>query len=362
MSGATLPILLFLAGPAFETFDAPLDPQRWFIGTGERPRDGRLRLDKGAWIAARGLSDEGVERIEIRFRHRGGDLQLTFHDRREPLASPTQPVLVVPRAKGDRILVLSAAGARVDGEPLAWKGELGAAFRIEGRVELDEIRISPAPPASPEPSGLERNTLFWLTSPERHLGYRRVTLTLWDVPVCFLLKRGPSSIEPLQGPGGPVLGWLVSVSDGKHRAETAAAHPLAMRDWNDERGNLDDAAFREYLAGEYALFELLGAAQRVMNESVDAKKLEPLIALAVIRHANNARAAVALAETQKRKAALKLLEAELPKGQASSDQVRAAAARAARKLVGTAPGAWHGFTFDPQQRYATLQEAREHLR
>jgi len=355
---------LLLAAPAFETFDAPLDPARWYVGTGAQPNKGVLRLGRDEWIAARGLPDgDGVQRIEIRFRHRGGPLRLTFHDRREPLTRPVQPELVVPAGKGDRVLVIAADGARVDGEKLAWDGKAAGAFRIGGKVELDEVRVAPDPAAAPPPSDLERRTIFLLTTPERHGEYRRVTLTLWDVPVAFLLRRGAATaVEPLQAKGGPVLGFLVTIPDGRELARIASGHEMAMRDWSDERGNLDDAAFRDYVATEYARFELLAAAQRVMSASLPARKLDALESLAVIRHANAARAAVALAETRKDKQALKLLATELPKGRVSSDQIRAAAGRAARTLLGAPPAEWKGFAFDPTERYVTLQEAKEHLR
>jgi hypothetical protein len=356
-----LATLLLVAAPAFETFDRPLDPQRWFIGAPNTPKKGRLVLPKDGWLAARGLPTDGVERLQILFRHRGGDFKITFHDPREPLTSP-KSTLVVPKKKGDRVLVISAAGVHVDGERVAWSGRQGGAFTLHGPVGLDEVRILPAPPPLEERSALERATLFWSTTPQRHAGFRRVTMTLWDVPVCFLFRRDTSSVAPLQGPRGPVLGWKVSVSDGKELSFRASADKLAMRDWGDERGNLDAKGFKAYLAREYALFELLGAAQRVLNASLPGRRLDPLVALAVIRHADNARAALALARSQKDGVALKLLSAELPRGRVSSDQIRAAAGRAARKLLGRAPKEWTGFAFDPQGRYATLQEAREHLR
>lgn len=353
---------LLLAAPAFETFDAPLDPRRWYVGAPNEPRKGSLALPKGGWIATRDVPEDGLVRLEVRFRHTGGDLEVTFHDRREPLAAPKGAPLVVPRRKGERVLVVTGDGAKIDGEALDWKGAPSYALRLGGRVELDEIRMLPAPPAPVEPSALESRTLFHVTTPPRHGEYRRVTLTLWDVPVSFLLRRGPSAIEPLQGPGGPLLGWLVTVSDGKETARRAMAHDGAMRDWSDERANLGDEAFRAYVAGEYARFELLAAAQRVMNASLPGRKLEPLVPLAVVRHANAARSAAALAEMNGDKAALKLLRAGMPRGRASSDAIRAAAAAAARKLLGRAPEEWRGFAFDPTQRYATLQEAKEHLR
>ena len=46
----------------------------------------------------------------------------------------------------------------------------------------------------------------------------------------------------------------------------------------------------------------------------------------------------------------------------SSDDVRAAAANAARALLGTPPAEWPGFTFDPQSRVVTLEQTKEILR
>ncbi|MHC4938191.1 MAG: hypothetical protein ACYTHK_04410 [Planctomycetota bacterium] len=347
-------LLLLLAAPAFESFDAPLDPQRWFIGAPNRPKKGRLGLPEGGFLAARGI--EQLARLQVFFR---GGLTITFHDPREPLTG-AKSTLVIPRGKGDRVLVVTPDGARVDGEKVDWSGKPLGAFVLRGPAELDEVRVTPAPQPPPAPSKLERQTPFWLTTPQRHGDYRRVTLTLWDVPVCFLLRRGESAVAPLRGPRGPVLGWMVTVSDGRATSLKASAHELAMRDWGDERGNLGAREFKEYLAREYALFELLASAQRVLNASRPDRKLEPLVALAVIRHANSVRAALALAETNRQTAALRLIRAELPKGHVSSDQIRAAAGRAARKLLGDPP--WEGFSFDPQDRYATLTEAREHLR
>lgn len=356
-----LATLLLVAAPVFENFDQPLDPQRWFIGAPSTPKKGRLFLPKGGWLAARGLPADGVERLQFLFRHRGGEFKITFHDPREPLTGP-KSTLVVPKKKGDRVLVISAAGVHVDGEKVAWDGAPAGAFTLHGPVELDEVRVLPAPPPLQEPSALERATLFWSTTPQRYAEFRRVTLTLWDVPVCFLFRRDKSSVTALQGARGPILGWKVSVSDGKKLAFKASADELAMRDWGDERGNLGAKGFKEYLAREYAMFELLGAAQRVLNASLPGRRLEPLVALAVIRHADNARAALALARTHRNGVVLKMMSEQLPRGRVSSDQIRAAAGRAARKLLGRAPKEWTGFAFDPQGRYATLQEAREHLR
>ena len=158
------------------------------------------------------------------------------------------------------------------------------------------------------------------------------------------------------------------ISDGTATAKQAGAHPLAMRDWGDERGNLNDAEFNAYLAREYARLELLREAQRALNAATEEERaLEPLIALAAIRHADNARAALALAETRGEKKALQLVREALggdaQRRGVSSDQIRDAAGRAAKKLLGGRPPAeWPLFTFKPQERYTTLQNAREILR
>ncbi|MEM8884709.1 MAG: hypothetical protein AAGD14_11615 [Planctomycetota bacterium] len=357
--------LLLLA--SFETFDQPLDPQRWLVGAPNKPKKGKLLLPRDGWIAARGI--EKIVRLEIRFRHKGGALELTFHDAREPLGRPTAPPIRVPKGKGDRVLVLSPVGLRVDADRLEWSGKLTGAFRIaalDGAVEIDEVKVSPTPKALRTPTTLERDTLFWMTTPQVDGDFRRVTMTLWDVPISFLFARGATSMKPLQGPGkgATILAQYVRVSNGAELALKAAAHPMAMRSWADERANLDAKAFQQYVAGVYAQFELLEQAQRVLNSAVDSKvDLEPLVALAVIRHADDARAAYALAETRKSKKALALLRAELKGARAGHDQLRAAAGRAARKLLeGRAPAAWRNFSFDPQERYLTMQEVREHLR
>jgi len=371
--------LLLLAAPAFDAFEAPLSAERWYVGTGARPKGGKLKLSKGAWLASRGIADDGLQRLELRFRHKGGALELSFHGAQEPLTRPTTDPLVIQPKKGDRVLVVSSVlGVRLDGEPLDWKPKVTGTFRICGRkggVELHAVTVAPAPTAAPAPSRLERDTLFLLTAPQLYrdgtVTCQRATLGLWDVETAFLFRRGASSVVPLRGPGrgAPTLGHIVRVSDGKQTAASAASHPLAMTDWSDERGNLGASAYRLYLAREYALFELLMDAQRVMLEALPEKSrrvLEPLVALAAIRHADNSRAALALAETLGMKKAVKLVQAELG-GRAgrrpSSDKVRAAAASAARKLLGGRPPAeWRGFAFDPHGRIAMLQQARELLR
>lgn len=357
---------------AFESFDDPVDATRWYVGVSAAPTKGRLLLTKGEFIAARELPPKGVLRLEIRFRHRGGDLELTIHDSREPFSATVGKTLRVrKKIKGksvDRVLVVSPTGARLDGESLDWAQPIVGSFRLRavgGAIELDEIRIAPTPSARLAPSRLERETLFYLGTPQRFtqddVAYRRVTVTLWDVPIALLLARGVPRNDSLAG-----LCRVVRISDGRAVAAVAARSALAMRDWNDERKNLSDSAFRDYLAREYALMELLQQAQRAMNATLPARDdLEPLVALAAIRHANTARAALALAESQGAKSALRLIRAELSGksgARITSDQIRAAAGRAARKLLGKPPTNWSGFAFDPQGRFAAIEEARGHLR
>jgi hypothetical protein len=146
----------------------------------------------------------------------------------------------------------------------------------------------------------------------------------------------------------------------------ASAHSLAMRDWGDESRNLSKAQFLDYLANEYALFEMLEQAQRALNAAltgVDEKDLEALVSLAVIRHADNARAALALAETRKSKRALELMRKALGEARRPSpDAIRSAAGKAALEILGEVPAAWPGFRRDPQSRYVTLQQARDLVR
>ena len=44
---------------------------------------------------------------------------------------------------------------------------------------------------------------------------------------------------------------------------------------------------------------------------------------------------------------------------ASPDTLRAAAATAARAILGKPPAQWPGFAFDPSQRFVTIQQARD---
>jgi len=385
---AFLSAILLFAAP-FEAFDNPLDALRWYVGAANKPKGGRLKLAKGAWIAARGIEDADIQRLEIRFRHRGGDLEIAFCGKGEPVTRPPGKPIVIRRKKGankkgDRVFVLSPIGVRVDGEPIEWTGRPTGSFRLRalgGAVEIDEIELAPRPTPPPAPSRLERETLFYLSiPPSYHDGehtYRRVTLTLWDAEVAFLFRRTKTAgaTDPLRfhAKGSPLLGHLVAVSDGGAWATKAATHELAMADWRDERGNLSSAQFRRYLCEEYARFELLMAAQRVMLDALVAKRrkaCKPLIALAAIRHSANSRAALALAETLGFKKAVELVRRELgrdARGDAgarrvSSDRVRGAAAKAARALLKEIPREWPGFTFDPSSRGVTLQQAAEILR
>ena len=376
---AILASLLLFAAP-FETFDAPLDPARWYVGADNRPKSGRLKLAKGAWIATRGVGDAAVQRLEIRFRGAGGALELRFHKPDEPISRPMDGGIVTSRTKGDRVLVLSPIGVHVDGEPIQWQGSATGAFRLralKGAVEIDEIRVAPAPPKPLPPSRLERDTLFLLTLPQAyHDGehrYRRATLTLWDAEVAFLFRRGTATGDcaPLGADvkRAPLLGHRLCVSDGTAWAQKAGTHKLAMADWGDERTNLSPKEYQRYLAEEYARFELLMNVQRAMLDALPEKRrksLQPMIALAAIRHSANSRAALALAETLKHDAAVKLVRKELGgdagRGRVSSDRVRAAAAKAARALLGEAPPEWPAFAFDPQSRVVTLEQTKEILR
>ena len=106
------------------------------------------------------------------------------------------------------------------------------------------VSVVPAAPPFVEPSRLERDTLFLLTTPERYRDgsklCRRTTLGLWDVETAMLFCRGESAVAPLRGEGrgAPTLAHIVRVSSGAAMAARAATHQLAMSDWGDERGNL----------------------------------------------------------------------------------------------------------------------------
>jgi len=138
-----------------------------------------------------------------------------------------------------------------------------------------------------------------------------------------------------------------------------------MRDWGDERRNLSRGEFLAYVGREYAMFTLMQEAQRALNAAVPERKdLAPLVHLAVIRHSPNARAAAALAETQGATKALAALKRALGEAgnRATGDQLRAAAAAAAKRIVGTPPTQWPGFRFDPTRRFVTIEQAKDLLR
>ncbi len=364
-------LALFCAVPTFDAFSEPLDPMRWYIGVPQPPKKGWLRVPKGGWIVSRGLPDDRIRRLEVVFR---GELAVAFHSAREPLSSPQGPELRVGRGKGSRTLVVTLQGAEVDGQPLAWDGALRGTFRLgapRGPVDLDEVRVEPRTADPPALDELERNTVHFPTTPPvlndgGHV-HSRVTMTLWDVEVCFLMRRGEPAFRPLAAPvrGAPVLGAIVSAGDADAIARKASTHSLAMRDWGDEQRNLSRGAFLKYLKGEYAMFLLMQDAQRALNAAVpDRKDLEPLVHLAVIRHSPNARAATALAETQGARKALAALKKALGKEgmRVSGDRLRAAAAVAAKDILGEPPPQWPGFRFDPMGRFVTIEQARDLLR
>jgi len=378
---AALLLVLTIAVPGFEMFEAPLRTERWYVGTPDAPKNGSLRLPKKGWIVSRGLPDDGIEGIEIEFELKGGALEVSFFATQEPLTSPRGKPIVLQKLKGRRRLGIAPGGASLDGEPLAWSGTPTGTFRLlakRGNVILHAVRVSPRF-MPPEPfSDFERATVHLTTTPQvyrddgRAAGaYSRETLTLWDVEVAVLFRRGPTGIVNLAGDarGSPTLGSLVSVGDGRALSFKASANPIAMRDWGDEKGNLSADKFQQYLAGEYAVFELLQMAQRALNARIASGKnpsqkvLDALVHLAVIRHADNARAAVALAQTQKARGALAALHKALG-GNAdvrgmTGDKIRAAAGRAARELLTDPPPEWVGFTFDPQSRFLALSRAKD---
>jgi len=371
-------ILGLALAPVFDAFDEPLDPRRWYVGVPQPPRGGRLLVPKKGWIASRGYADDGLRVLELDFRHKGGDLVVSFHAEKEPLSRPRATLVVKRKGRGERTLRVTADGATLDGEPVAFDGGPSGTFRLGaagGDVELLEVRADPRPPPPRPPGYLEKRTVLHATTPPRHaVGdavHVRRTLVLWDAEVAFLLRRGDGDTKPLRAPlrGAPTLAALVTAGDAGKLALEASGHPLAMRDWGDERGNLSRAEFLAYLKREYALFTMLQQAQRALNLAVtdrELEELEPLVALAVIRHAANARAAVALAETLGQKEALKALREALGRtepARATKDQLRAAAGRAAKAVLGgKVPAAWPGFSFDPSNRYLALQQARELVR
>jgi len=370
----TLLLLLLAQVPTFDAFDEPLSRDLWYIGVPKPPRKGVLRIPKDGWIVSRGIEDERVERIEVVFQHRGGELEFGFFRRKEPLSTMQGDPIVVAKGKGVRRLEVAGDGVFLDGVKLPWKGSLTGTFRlraIKGGVDIDEVRVAPRIAGLPEPTYLERRTVLFRTTPhlysEGEVTYTRVSLQLWDVDVCFLLRYGATEFRPLKAPprGAPVLGALVGLSDGRALAMKAHTHALAMRDWGDERRNLSRGGFLKYLRGEYAVFEAMQHAQRALNAAVpDRKGLDALVHLAVIRHSANTRAAVALAETQKGKAALAALKKALGKGvelrRATPDQLRKAAGEAAKAILGGEPPAqWPGFRFHPGSRFVAVQQAKD---
>jgi hypothetical protein len=358
---------LLLCAGVFDPFDEPLDQQRWYVGVPGAPEKGWLKIPRDGWIAARGLPDD-KERIEIVFRHKGGTLEVAFHDEKEPLSSPRGTPLLLPPAPGTRTLALTAAAAEIDGKPAASPGFKGT-FRLratKGDVEIDEVRVTPR---GQEPPAADDRVVFAATSPlvytDGKTSYARETLTLWDVDVAILLARGEPAFAELRAkpPGAPLLGALVHAGDGRALARKASAHPLARSDWRDETGNLPKSALDAYLDTEYAVFALVMDAQRALNAAAASRKgLEPLVHLAVIRHAANAHAAVGLAETDGDRDAIaalrKALKDEDP-ARASADRLRAAAADAARAIVGEPPAEWPGFSFDATRRFVSMTRAKE---
>ncbi|MDH3590385.1 MAG: hypothetical protein OER88_00800, partial [Planctomycetota bacterium] len=140
-----------------------------------------------------------------------------------------------------------------------------------------------------------------------------------------------------------------------------------MGDWGDERRNMNAVEFKRYLWLEYAVFALIQDAQRAFNASLPGRKgLAPLVHLAVIRHTANTRAAISLAQTQGADKALALLKKHLPKGmaveRAPPADVRRAAGRAARAVLGAEPPEWPGFTFDPGGLFSTIEQAKDLVR
>jgi len=364
-------VALCCFAPTYDSFDQPLDPARWFVGVAKPPSKGVLRLPKGGWIVSRNIPDEQLREIEVHYRGRGGQIELAFFRRKEPLSSPLS-VILPPKANGAIVLAVKSDGATLDGKPIEWQGKLSGTFRLralKGAVDIDEVRVAPRVGGAPEPDDLEKRTVHFLTTPQLYKTHARVTMTLWDTELCFLLRRGEQDrfgllSAPLRG--APVLAALVHLGNGHELTRAAASSRLAMRDWNDERGNLAPREFQMYLREQYRLFGLLQHAQRALNAALpkrDRAKAEALVALAVIRHSDNARAAVALAQTQKATAALHALAKALgarDMGRASPSALRKAAGEAARAILGgEPPEQWPGFDFNPSGRYATIQQAKD---
>jgi hypothetical protein len=364
-------IALLLAVPAHDTFDEPLDPELWYIGVPDPPRRGSLRIPKDGWIVTRGFADDGVARVEIVFRHKGGTLGVSFYTAKEPLSSPVGEPLIVKKAPGVRTLVLTREGATLDGVALPWKGALSGTFRLraaDGEVEIDEVRVEPR--AQPRRlTALERATVHFTTTPQIYRDGRSVwirqTFILWDVEVALLVRQGFPQFDTLRAPvkGAPVLATLVTAGKGDLLAARAANSKLAMLDWGDERANKDDDAYRAYLVEQYAILALLLDGQRALNAALGGREdLEPLVYLAAIRHADNAHAALALAETEHAAGALRALRKALAgqdPARVNAEALRKAAGDAARSILGDPPAAWPGFTFEPKNRYLTIARATE---
>lgn len=360
---------LLLAAAVFDGFDDPLDPARWYVGVPDGPEKGWLRIPRDGWIVARGLPEER-ERIEVVFRHKGGALEVAFFDEKEPLSSPHGAPLLLPPGAGTRTLVLSGSGAEVDGKGVASPGFKGT-FRLRatrGDVEIDEVRVDPR---GREPAAPDARTVFGATTPLVYRAggraYVRETIALWDADVALLLARGAPAFAELRAPpkGAPLLGVLVQAGDARDLARAARSHALARSDWGDETRNLPPAALEAYLEEEYAVFALLMDAQRALNAAAGRKGLEPLVHLAVIRHAANAHAALGLAESEGARGAVAALRKALgdeDPARASSDRLREAAAAAARAVLGEPPAEWPGFSFDPTRRFVTLERAKELVR
>ncbi|MGQ0613615.1 MAG: hypothetical protein ACT4PV_07765 [Planctomycetaceae bacterium] len=366
-------LALLFALSLLDSFDQPLDPLRWYVGTPGEPKGGSLRLPREGWIVARETAGEPPRRLEIDVGPGGGDLEIAFFQAREPLSSPEgEPFVLKASRSGPRTLVVEAGAEG----PAAWDRAPGSVFRLRalsGTVELLEVRRDPEAPAPAPSPAAARRTVLRATTPavftEGDAHFVRAELLLWDVEVALLFRRGPPRATPLLAPpkGSPVLAFLLAVDDGSALAAKAGAHALAMRDWNDERGNLPPAEYARYLAGEYALFDLLLGVQRALNAVLTPRKgLEALPHLAVIRHADNVQAAVALAETQGAKEALAALRKaagdQADFARMSGDALRAAAAGAAREILGEPPPEWPGFRFDPESRFVALVRARDLLR
>lgn len=365
---------LLLLAMSFDSFDGPLDPLRWYVGTPAPPAQGSLRLPREGWIVSRGIPDAALSSLEIVFQERGGQLEVTFFDGREPLSRPAGPPLLVARGKGERTLVVGDAAA-VDGQPQPWSGERRGTFRLRavgGEVDLREVRVEAREATPLSFSAIERSTVHLLTTPEiwreGEAVYARTTLPLWDVEVCFLWRRGPAAMQLLRSAtkGAPTLGVALSLGNGADLAAKHSGDALAMRDWNDESGHLAPAAMQAYLREEYALLDALQQAQRALNAAVPGRRnIEALVPIAMVRHADNAHAALALALLSGVRGAPEALRRALgavDERTRTGDQIRAAAAAAAREILGDPPAEWPGFRFDPANRYITLQRCRDLLR